>query len=497
MGWGRRALRIGGQIVALATVVAALLCPPAMATLQAQQASAKPRIYVLTGRDADSDAAALAILREAGYLVERGVDTATFDGTQANLSDYDAVVVLNHANWSASVPTAGLFALRRYIESGGAAVFGEWFVWKGLLSDLLPVTSCGFNTADETIYTRTLPNLSVNRGLPISFRFSLSHFAGSEGCMRPRAGANVLYRSSNGGGASGSAGVVAWNARDGRVVVLSNMLASNELQSEHMARLLQNIVAWIATQHDVSAPVIERVQIEGAGELVRSRQVQISTFASDSGRSGVGSLYIIEYTLSSGPRPRFRAVARSGWLSYAAASSGYSWTLTNQPGVHYLQVWAADRAGNISVIPQMDFVSYFDGSASVAAGERTVYRIRPALYAPTTVSMSALNGDPDLYVYNAEGEKVSEDLFTATIETAGFIADGEVYQIEVAGLTAGIYYLETSNTLTVDRSGISTPGRPYTPLIALSSAPSAANVALASPPIGRGVDLFIPLIADD
>lgn len=496
MECGRQVLRSGGRILALATLLGLLLSQMVAQPLQAQQATPKLRVYVLTGRDSASDGAALTTLREAGFAVERGVDTAAFDGTQADLADYDVVVVLNHANWSASVPTTGLLALRRYIESGGAVVFGEWFVWKGLLGDLLPVTSCGFNTAEETIYTRTLPVLPVNRGLPISFRFSLSRFAGSEGCMRPRTGATVLYRSSNGGGVTGAAGVVAWNAGDGRVIVLSNMLASNELQSEHMARLLQNIVEWVATQRDVSAPVIESVRIEGAGELVKSRQVQISTQASDSGKSGVGSLYIIEYTLSSGPRPRYRPVARSGWVSYAAASANYTWTLTKQPGIHYLQIWAADRAGNISMSPLIDFVSYFDGSASVTAGERTVYRVRPAIFAPLTVAMSALNGDPDLYVYNADGDKVSEDLFTATTETASFVADGGIYQIEVEGMTAGIYYLETSDELSLDRSSISTPGRTRTPLIALNSVPSAANVALPAPPIGRGADLFLPLVSN-
>jgi hypothetical protein len=480
-------------ILFLAAVLSLFLTPFSVDRLRAQPTSGQLKVYLLTGRDTVSDLAMFAALRDAGYAVDLGTDTASFDGSQAELEQYDVVVVLNHANWSAAIPSAGLQALRGYLAAGGAVVLGEWFVWKGLLSDLLPVESCGYNSAEETTYTRNIPTVAVNDGLPLSFRFSLSRFSGSEGCLRPRPGAMVLYRSSNGGGITGSAGVAAWNAGAGRVVSVSNLLAANEMQSEHMRRLLQNIVGWVAAQQDITAPQLERFTINVSETLHNERRIQLNTFARDSGGSGLGSIYIIEYTLTTGSRPRFRPVARSGWLPYAS-SINLQWTLANQPGLHYLQVWVADRAGNVSGTPLSDFVSYFHGSAAIAQGDRVVYRLKPKALEQMTISMEALSGDPDLYVYNANGDKISADLFTASTETASFIADGGVYQIEIEGLADGRYYLETSDELLARRIPPLTPGPVRPPALKIGTVPPTTGVVLPAAPTSRTIELFVPMV---
>jgi hypothetical protein len=486
----QRRFRSVGPLFVLITVVSMILTPQIAPPLQAQPSPQGRTIYLLTGRDIVSDLATFSALQDAGYTVDVGPDTASFDGDEVDLAQYDVVVVLNHANWSASIPTDGLLALRRYLLDGGALVLGEWFVWKGLLPDLLPVESCGYNSAEETTYTRHVPMAYVNEGLPLSFRFNLSRFSGSEGCLRARPGSTILYRSSNGGGVAGAAGVAAWNVGTGRVVTVSNLLAVNEMQSEHMRRLLQNIVGWVAEQRDISAPQLERFTITGSGTLRSERRVQIQLAAQDSGGSGIGSVYIVEHVLTTGTKPRFRTVARSGWLPY---TPNLQWTLTNQQGLHYLHVWVADRAGNVSGSALGDFVSYFHGSAPIAQGERTVYRLKPKPFQTITIAMDALTGDPDLHVYNANGEKVSADQFTAATETASFIADGGVYQIEIEGLADGRYYLETSDEF-LPRRGATAPLQPRAPVIKPGAVPTASQVILPEAPTRQRVDLFVPMV---
>ncbi len=216
------------------------------------------KIYVLKGGHKDSDQAVIDTLRGCGWNVTEGDETPKWDGSQANLNDFDAVVILHNANWAEPLPAAGAQAIRDYIRQGGGVVTSEWFTY-GIFfgSPLLPLSPvgeyCGWNNASTTTYTQVTPDPVINNGLPTSFSFSLSSFAGTESCFVTKSGATVFYSSSNGGGRPGSPGLLGWNVENGRIISFSTLAGKTELENANYAQLLCNTDAWVARRSDFAA----------------------------------------------------------------------------------------------------------------------------------------------------------------------------------------------------------------------------------------------------
>ncbi len=173
-------------------------------------------VYVLRGGNATSDLAAIDALTAAGHLVTSGVESVDWDGTQADLSQYDAVLILNNFNWTGSMPTAGRRALVDYVAGGGGIVTGEWLNYYVScasyyveLEVLMPAICVAYNSALSTNYSQVTADAILDEGLPTSFSFGLADIAGSESSLTAKEGAVVFFSSSNGGGTPDSAGVVA------------------------------------------------------------------------------------------------------------------------------------------------------------------------------------------------------------------------------------------------------------------------------------------------
>lgn len=408
----------------------ALVAPPA------QQATAQriARVYILQGGDAASDQAAAQALQARGLNVTRGVATHLFDGTQVDLADYDVVVALYTANWDKPVPAGGLQAIRAFVEGGGSLVAGERLGQSGQLTDLMPATNCGWGSATSTTYSEFAPNARINAAVPASFTFSLGNFGGSEACLEPRADALVLYRS-----AAGGAGLVAWNVGQGRVAAFSTLLSATELANTAYRTLFQNTVAWSADVRDNSPPKVQRVDLANAGGLVRAREITINIKASDRGGAGVGSFIVAEYVFTS-QGDTWRLASTSGWRRYRQPGATFDLTLADVPGVHYLHVYAADRAGNISR-PEIVLINYQPtGPVPIGLDDAHLYRIRLAGLPRATARMQVFAGNPDLYVKGpgvlltpASDAPVEEITFAA--RTPG------VYELGVVGQTAGSYSL--------------------------------------------------------
>lgn len=405
------------------------------------------RVYVLEGDDRASDLAVAQALRARGFSVARGVNTHVFDGTQATLSDYDVVVVLYTANWNLPVPPAGLDAIRAYVEGGGSLVTGEWFSWRGQLGELMPTINCRWNTAPATTYTQAAPNPLINAGLPLAFTFNLGDFAGSETCLEARPEATVFYSSSNGGGgdpATGAkVGLAAWNVGLGRVAAFSTLLSAAELASPEYTTLFQNTVGWAAEVRDATPPTLQSVELPSAGGLVRSRAVTLSVKANDRGGAGMGAVIVAEYVFGGDESDTWRLVATSGWRRYRQPGLTFSWTLSATPGVHYLRIFAADRAGNISREPAVVFINYqSEGPTPIALDEGHLYRIALGSMPAATARMTVLAGNPDLYV-RGPGVLLAP-ISDASVEALSFPVAGGVYELGVIGHEAGSYALEVA-----------------------------------------------------
>ncbi len=491
----------------LAALAALIVLAGLVAAIAAPEAGAQPpqrvRIYVLQGGDPASDQAAVQALEERGFAVTRGVATHEFDGTQAQLAGYDVLVVLYTANWNQPVPPAGLGAIRAYVEGGGSLVTGEWFGWRGQLADLMPAVNCGWNTALSTTYSQVAAHPLIGAGLPASFSFDLANFAGSETCLQARPEATVFYASSNGGGRGGGVGLAAWNVGQGRVAAFSTLLSATELSSTAYRTLFQNTVGWAAQVRDATPPRIQGVELAGAGGMVRSREVKLTVRATDSGGAGMGSVIVAEYVFSNNDSDAWRLAETSGWRLYRPPRATLSLTLSDEPGVHYLHVYAADRAGNISREPAVVFVNYQPpGQTPIGLDEAHIYRLALARTPLVLARMRVEAGNPDLYVQGPGVllAPIVDDL----LEELRFPALTEgVYELGVLGHQAGAYSLEVgpatgARLATEGEYEILRRGRgsvinavPYEPVGSPGDlpAPPAEEVGFGSEP-----EVFLPVI---
>ena len=441
-----RILARSRQLLALALLSAlsvAVSFAPQPPTAVAQPGQT-PRVLVLRGGDVISDNAAIAALRERGLEVVSGPEAPDFNGAGNELRNIDVVLLLYNANSARPLSASGVAALTRFVEQGGGLITAGWAVWLSDLAPILPAIYCDKNLALLTSYIRTSPHPLINATLPISFELNLANLAGSEACLEAREEATVLFSSSNGGGRSNSAGLVVWNYGRGRVASFSTLLSALELLTPAYRTLVQNTVEWLAIARDATPPRIRSFTVSGAGSLLATPTVHVELDATDSGGSRIGSYYIREHRYSGDPNDGWTEVANSGgWLPYNQPGASFDWTLDTSPGVHYLQAYVADRAGNVTPVPAQAFVNYRAAQVPLALDEIHVYRITPGAGMLLTVTMNALSGNPDLYVFGP-GLSFTPESDLPQEQLANFPAQDGVYQVEVEGYVAGSYSLDVS-----------------------------------------------------
>jgi len=207
-------------------------------------------------------------------------------------------------------------------------------------------------------------------------------------------------------------------------------------------------VTVLSPAADDQAPRVDSLVIEGGREMVTATLVHLDTVATDypqPGGEGVSDLRYVEFEYSQGAR-LWIPVQDSGWVSYTIAHARHPWTLTPVGGIHYLQAWARDGAGNVSHYPYQQSINYLPVSEWVGRDQTRIYRQALAQGAPLRVTLTPFEGDPDLYVWppdwqagrppwvsNRSGVQVDEVAFAAPVSG--------VYQIEIYGYTAAQYQL--------------------------------------------------------
>ena len=94
---------------------------------------------------------------------------------------------------------------------------------------------------------------------------------------------------------------------------------------------------------DSSAPTVDRLSVNNDAVETTDPVVSVAIEASDTGGSGVASLYLVEREFNSAAR-QWVAVQNVGWIAY---QSPLPLTLTSRGGTRYIQAWVSDGAGNI------------------------------------------------------------------------------------------------------------------------------------------------------
>jgi hypothetical protein len=508
MGYTAR-FRAPALLAALLLTLALLAGLAAPASLGAQLAQAPPRIYLLRGGHEPSDRAVVEALQVRGTRVDVGPLGPDFTGAGVNLAAYAVVLILSHADQARTLSPAGVAALDAYVRGGGALITGEWLAQQattsgGALADLLPVTVCGRNDAPQTTYTAVAPHPVGSAGLPIAFTFNLANFAGTESCLAAKPDANVIYSSANGGGTPDAAGLAVWNVGDGSVASFSTLISSVELLDANYTLLLQNVVAMLTGSRDLRPPRIRSVTTNVGEGLIRTRDLVLSVQANDSGGSGLGGLFIVEYAFSGDPEQPWQAVQRSGWLPFGRNEGREArWRLTDAPGVHYLQVFVADQAGNVTAAPELTFASLAPEAGAVAQDELKIYRVRPPAGALVTVQLTATAGNPDLYVFGPgvafapESDEPVEQVTFSVPQNA--YASGGYYQLEVSGHIAGSYQLSLTTARGALAPIVEPTRRPRGSIVTLSTdTPQPEDAELPPPPAEFAVVedtlIYLPLL---
>ena len=183
--------------------------------------------------------------------------------------------------------------------------------------------------------------------------------------------------------------------------------------------------------------------------VVTDTLVYLATTATDypqAGGEGVTHLRYVEFEYSQGAR-LWIPVQDSGWIvSDTINANNYRWKLTPVGGIHYIQAWAKDSAGNISHHPHQERVNYLPSAEGVDRTQVRIYRQTLSQGEQFSATLTPISGDPDLYVWPpdwADGrDPWVSDSFTDTERLSFSAPVSGVYQIEVHGYDSAQYRLD-------------------------------------------------------
>jgi len=209
---------------------------------------------------------------------------------------------------------------------------------------------------------------------------------------------------------------------------------------------IQQTIRVLPQSIDTVPPVIQDFILGGAGtKTTHSGTLQFHTIATDADPgSGVASLLYTESTYSQAAGT-WMQVNSSGWIPVGA--DPYPWQLSSEGGVKYLQVWAADKSGNVSQ-PVGRWINYIPASEAVDQGMTRIYRYSLTAGQQLVVSLQPdLGEDADLYLWGEIGG--IHTLLAWSYQGAGMTdtirytapAGGIEVQLEVYGYTNATYQL--------------------------------------------------------
>jgi hypothetical protein len=251
---------------------------------------------------------------------------------------------------------------------------------------------------------------------------------------------------------------------------------------------------------DQVAPHVDNFAIDDGASSTNSLDVTLDATASDNpGGSGVASLLYQEFEYSQGAG-QWIPVQNSGWVTYTTAYSNYPWHLLPVAGMRYMQAWAADKVGNVSLYPCQAYINYIPLTDHVDQDQVRVYRRNVVTGTVLTVQVTPVSGDPDLYVWPPDFPNHSSWVSNQSsgVDGVSFTAPvSGVYQIEVYGYTAADYQISIgvalagSNQSRVAEGLDSKPLR-SSPVVPVSSAPGGQ---IALPPVNPyPYRIYLPVI---
>ncbi len=188
-------------------------------------------------------------------------------------------------------------------------------------------------------------------------------------------------------------------------------------------------------------PVVHSVTIDDQ-DVLTSPTVTLHISATDN--ISVSQMFIREWQLAPRPFPHWSVAASSGWVPYQA---DYPWTLTTTTGVHYVGVWVADAAHNISELDRnaIDFASLTLPDATVNDNGYVPYLVYYNAGVTVTAMLTPTSGNADLFVWYPrnflEPDEISTSSPTATQSISFTTPRAGTYVFLVHGEPAATYDL--------------------------------------------------------
>ena len=146
---------------------------------------------------------------------------------------------------------------------------------------------------------------------------------------------------------------------------------------------------------DVIPPFLNDVTIDSQ-DILSNSAVTLTIDASDN--VGVEQMYIVEWQLATQPFPHWQKVQSSGWIPF---QSEMPWALGDKSGTHYVAVWVADAAKNISplTLQAVDYASLLLPNETVAQQDTVAYLVHYEANKTVTATLTPSSGDADLYAW--------------------------------------------------------------------------------------------------
>jgi len=220
-------------------------------------------------------------------------------------------------------------------------------------------------------------------------------------------------------------------------------------------------ISVMGSMEDTTPPTVDVFEINNGESGTTSRDVTLSVSASDQTFSGsgtgVGLVYIIEYEYNEGA-VSWVPVQASDWLIYTSSPFNIEWTLMPSAGVKYLQIWAADAAGNISTTSRGALINYHPAAEDILAGASRYYIYPLGVGETFSALLTPAMGDPDLYVWSPSGESSWHSISGSGVadEVTFVTPQAGTYVVQVYGYTDATYFLNdgVSGAATTDLSPV-------------------------------------------
>ena len=207
------------------------------------------------------------------------------------------------------------------------------------------------------------------------------------------------------------------------------------------------LVAPESSNDDVEPPVVTEVTIEDR-DVLTDPAVTLHISATDN--ISVTQMLVTEWYLDASPLPKWVKEQDTGWIPY---EEDFSWTLANQSGVHFVAVWVADGASNVSLasMKSIDFASLLLDDTTVPQLGLVPYLVYYQAGVDVTATLTPSSGDPDLLVWYPGFSGLPNQRSTLP----GTVVDQVSFTTPVSGpyLFLVLGFTESTYDLTIDPAG--------------------------------------------